>query len=178
MRDNGRGIPAPRHVIGTQIYRGVWWLPSDPETKREGTLSVAAGDARLDVLGHFGREIISESDREIVHSLFLADQERILGATTDGNYVTLIDCSQGSGGGMILGGLETAIYRARAVIVGQARFDEGEAVEFDHVEIRTAALETWLRASPAKARIRDRREPGALCAGPALRLDRRCSLVC
>ncbi len=149
-------------MIGTQTYRGVWWLPSDPEAKRDGTLTVTAGDARLDVLGHFGREIISESDREIVHSLFLADQERILGTTTDGNHITLVDCSQASGGGMILGGLETAIYRAHAVVVGQARFDEGEAIEFDHVEIRTAALETWLRLQPAVVRINEDRSGGTI----------------
>jgi hypothetical protein len=150
-------------VIGTQTYRGVWWLPFDPDTKREGTLTITAGDASLDVLGHFGHEIISESDRGLVHSLYLADQERILGATTDGNHVTLVDCSQTGGGGMILGGgVETAVYRARAVVVGQARFDEGEAVEFDHVEIRATALETWLQLRPAVGRFNEDRSGGTI----------------
>lgn len=152
-------------MIGTQTYRGVWWLPSAPRDRREGTLTVTAGEPRLDLLGNFGRELISESDREIVHSLFLADQERILGATTDGNHITLIDCSQARGGGIILGGfeeLETAIYRARAVIVGKARFDGGEAAEFDYVEIRTAALETWLQVRPAVVRLNDDRDGGTI----------------
>jgi hypothetical protein len=153
-------------VIGTQTYRGVWWLPSAPKDKREGTLTVTAGDASLDLIGHFGREIISERDREIVYSLSLADQERILGASSDGNHITLVDCSQGSGGGMILGGFgetpETAIYRARAAIVGKARFDEGEVVEFDHVEIRAAALETWLQVRPAVVRLNDDRDGGTI----------------
>jgi hypothetical protein len=135
-------------VIGTQTYRGVWWLPSDPQDRRNGTLTITAGEVSLDLVGHFGREIISESDHEISYSLFLADQERILGATTDGNHITLVDCSQAAGGRLLLGlstDLETAVYRARAAIVGNGRFDEGEAVEFDHVELRLAALESWLQ---------------------------------
>jgi hypothetical protein len=149
-------------VIGTQTYRGLWWLPHDPDDKREGTLTVTDGGASLDLLGHFGHELISESDRSIAYSLFLADQERILGVTTDGKAVTLVDCSQTGGRGFTTGGIETGVYRARAVIVGRARFDEGEAIEFDHVEVRIAALETWLRYSPATVRFNDDRSGGTI----------------
>jgi hypothetical protein len=149
-------------VIGTQTYRGVWWLPSTPKDQHEGTLTVTDGEASLDVIGHFGRERISEVDQ----SLFLADQERILGASSDGNYITLVDCKQGSGGGLILGGPgetpETAVYRARAAVVGKPRFDAGEAVEFDHVEIRTAGLETWLQVQPAVVRLNEDRDGGTI----------------
>lgn len=141
-------------MIATQTYRGLWWLPSTPEDKHEGTLTVTNGDARLDLLGHFGHEIISESARGIQYSLWLTDQERIVGVSTDGHYVTLVDCTQASGGGMNFPGIETGVYRARAVIDG-ATFDIGEVVEFDHVEIRIAALETWLRFAPAVVRLRD-----------------------
>jgi ApeA-like protein/HEPN superfamily Apea-like protein len=153
-------------VIGTQTYRGVWWLPSTPKEKHEGILTVTDGEASLDVIGHFGREVISEGDRHVGQSLFLADQERILGASSDGNHITLVDCSQGSGGRVILGGSgetpETAVYRARAAIVGKARFDEGEPVEFDHVEIRIAALETWLQVRAAVVRLNEDQHGGTI----------------
>ena len=60
-------------LIDTHTYRGLWWLPSAPDDKHEGTLTIKKGDARLDLLGHFGRELISEPERERVYSLWLAD---------------------------------------------------------------------------------------------------------
>jgi ApeA N-terminal domain 1/Apea-like HEPN len=141
-------------VIEMQTYRGLWWLPSAPEDKHEGTLTVTGGDPRLDLLGHFGRELIGESDRDIQYSMWLSDQERIVGVSTDGRYVTMVDCTQASGGGLRFPGMETSVYRARAVIEGAA-FEDNEPVEFDDFEIRVSALETWLRFMPARFQVNE-----------------------
>ena len=146
----------------TQTYRGRWWLPSAPDDRHDGNLTITKGDARLDLLGHFGHELISEGDRERVYSMWLADQERIVGVTTGGDYVTLVDCSQTGGSGLLRPDLETGIYRARAVIIGAA-FDDDEPIEFDHVAIRVSALETWLGLTPLSV------EPDATGKGGTIR---------
>jgi hypothetical protein len=148
-------------LIETHTYRGLWWLPSAPDDKHEGTLTITKGDARLDLLGHFGHELISESEHERVYSLWLADQERIVGITTDGTEVTLVDCTQASGGGLHFPGIATGVYRARAVLVG-ATFDTDEPIGFDAVEIRTSELETWVGLVPFPLELNEARDGGTI----------------
>lgn len=156
-----RGYKRLDKLIETHTYRGLWWLPSGPDDKHEGTLTITKGDARLDLLGHFGHELISESERERVYSLWLADQERVVGLTTDGRQVTLVDCTQGSGGGFHFPGIENGVYRARAVIVGHM-FDGAGPITFDGVEIRTSELETWVRIVPFPVTLNAARDGGTI----------------
>jgi hypothetical protein len=124
-------------MIETHTYRGLWWLPDAPDDKHGGTLTVTKGDARLDLLGHFGHQLIGEGEREWAYSPWLADQERVVGMTVDGQEVTLVDCSQASGGGFHFPGIDNGVYGARAVIVGHI-FDGPEPITVDAVEIRTS----------------------------------------
>src|SRR5918996_2442885 len=154
-----RGYKPVGKLIDTHTYRGLWWLPSAPDDKHEGTLTIKKGDARLDLLGHFGRELISEPERERVYSLWLADQERVVGLTPDGKQVTLVDCTQGSGGGIHFPGIENGVYRARAVIVGHT-FDGTVPITFDEVEFRTSDLETWVGIVPFPVTLNAARDGG------------------
>src|SRR5918996_1195905 len=154
-----RGYKPVGKLIDTHTYRGLWWLPSAPDDKHEGTLTIKKADARLDLLGHFGRELISEPERERVYSLWLADQERVVGLTTDGKQVTLVDCTQGSGGGIHFPGIENGVYRARAVIVGHT-FDGTVPITFDEVEFRTSDLETWVGIVPFPVTLNAARDGG------------------
>jgi len=156
-----RRYKAVGNLIETHTYRGLWWLPSAPDDKHEGTLTIETGDARLDLLGHFGHELVSESERERVYSLWLADQERVVGLTTDGKLVTLVDCTQGSGGGIHLPGIENGVYRARTVIVGHM-FDGAGPVAFDEVDIRTSELETWVGIVPFPVTLNAARDGGTI----------------
>jgi hypothetical protein len=76
-------------VIGEQAYKGLWWLPGDESDKHSGTLTVTKGEASLELLGHFGHEILYETETERVGSGSLAEQPRILGLTSNGKRVTL-----------------------------------------------------------------------------------------
>jgi hypothetical protein len=121
-------------------------MPSDPDTKLNGTLTITKGDARLDVVGDFGHEVIGESDRQRTYSMSFGDQERVVGMTTDGGRVTLVDCTEVSANSHFPG-VATAIYRARAAIFGHM-FECNEPVELDEVEIRTTELEPWVGHVP------------------------------
>jgi ApeA N-terminal domain 1 len=148
-------------VIETHTFRGLWWLPTAPDEKHEGNLTITKGAATLDLLGHFGRQLISEGERERVYSIWLADQERVLGLTTDGQEITLVDCTQGSGGGMHIPGIENGVYHARAVIVGHM-FHATDTINFDEVEIRTAELENWVGIIPFPVTLNPARNAGTL----------------
>ena len=47
---------------------GVWWLPSNDNERLFGTLTIAKGAATLELLGHFGHEILYETKTEKVSS--------------------------------------------------------------------------------------------------------------
>jgi hypothetical protein len=135
-------------LIETHTYRGLWWTPSDPDEKLNGTLTITKGEPILELVGHFGRRLLSASKTERAYSLDLADQERILGLTTDGKDVTLVDCSEAPVGNTIsFPGIEVGAYRARVAIFGHA-FGEGDPIEFNAVEIRASELEKWVGYTP------------------------------
>lgn len=140
------GTALIENLIATYTYRGLWWIPSAPDEKLSGTLTIAKGDPRLDVVGDFGRDVVSESHGERAFSLSPADQQRVVGMTTDGRAVTLIDCTPVSEI-TSLPGLATAIYRARAAILGRL-FGPDESIDFNEIEIRTTELERWVGHVP------------------------------
>jgi hypothetical protein len=69
--------------------KGLWWLPSDDAEKLPGTLTVTKGAAALELIGHFGHELLSETQTEKIYSLDLAEQPRIVGMSTGGKPITL-----------------------------------------------------------------------------------------
>jgi ApeA N-terminal domain 1 len=147
-------------LIETHAYRGLWWTPSDSDKKLNGTLTIKKGEPRLDVVGDFGHEVIGESEGERIYSMSLADQERVIGMTTDGKHVTLVDCTE-VGGNMHFPGMPTAVYRARAALIGHG-FEAGEPIELDEIEIRTSELEQWVGHVPFPAQQVDADDDGAL----------------
>jgi hypothetical protein len=66
-------------VIGEQAYKGLWWLPGDESDQFSGTLTVTKGEASLELLGHFGHEILYETETERVGSGSLLSSLGFLG---------------------------------------------------------------------------------------------------
>jgi ApeA-like protein len=56
-------------VVETHEYKGLWWLPSDETEKLSGTLTVTKGEAELELIGHFGHELLAETERERTYPL-------------------------------------------------------------------------------------------------------------
>jgi hypothetical protein len=149
-------------MIATHTYRGLWWLPASPDDQLSGTLTITKGEPILELVGHFGRRLVSETDTERAYSMDLADQERILGLTTDGKDVTLVDCSEAPVGNTIsFPGIEVGAYRARVAIFGHA-FGAGDTIEFDAVEMRTSELEKWVGYTPFPVNRHEKRRGGVI----------------
>lgn len=144
-------------MVETHEYRGYWWLPSDEPSKLSGTLTVTRGDAKLDVLGHFGRELLDRSEKEEVYSIAPASQSRIFGITTAGKRVTLETCTLGNST-ISYPGIPTTTYRPRIVLLG-VWFTEGEEVSFDEIAIRTSELDTWTCVSGFSGGVRTEEQP-------------------
>jgi hypothetical protein len=152
-------------VIETHEYLGYWWLPADgptgppnDESKRLcGTLTITRGQAKLKVIGSFGHEVISHSEKETVFSPLPADVPRILGFTTNGKEVTLETCRVAEAP-MSWPGIPTTTYRSEAALLG-AWFAEGEEVTFNEIALRTSELDTWVSVSGFSQSISGGEEP-------------------
>ncbi len=77
-------------MVGTHEYHGFWWLPGHQDQKLAGKLTLGKGDVQLELLGHYGHELLSDSGTERIFSLDLKEQPRVVGMTTNGKQVTLV----------------------------------------------------------------------------------------
>lgn len=129
----------------THEYKGLWWLPSNDTEKLPGTLTVTKGAAALELIGHFGHELLSETQTEKIYSLDLAEQPRIVGMSTGGKPITL-EGHQAAPHTASFPGIATATYKRNVTLIGK-RFAEGEAIGFDEISIRASDLNEWTRVS-------------------------------
>jgi len=132
-------------------YKGLWWLPEDEDGKVAGDLSIAKGKAELEVIGDFGRELLSQTAREKSYSGDLADQPRVLGVSADGKPVTLETVSE-RGHTVNFPGLPVSRYGAGVTLVGK-HFGQGEKITFDEIAIRATDLNAWTRVSGFKTSL-------------------------
>jgi ApeA N-terminal domain 1 len=128
-------------VIGEQAYKGLWWLPGDESNKLSGTLTVTKGEASLELLGHFGHEILYETETERVASGSLAEQPRILGLTSNGKRVTL-EGHVSAPYAEHFPGIPVATYTRSVTLIGK-HFAEGEEIGFDEIVISASDLNSW-----------------------------------
>lgn len=132
-------------MVETHEYKGLWWLPSDESEKLSGTLTVTKGDAALELIGHFGYELLSETETEKTYSLSLARQPRIVGLSTSGKPITL-EGHQAANHTTSFPGLSTATYKREVALIGK-QFAEGEQIGFDEISIRASDLNAWTQVS-------------------------------
>jgi hypothetical protein len=138
-------------VVATHEYRGLWWLPNDDAERLPGTLTVTKGAAALEVIGHFGHELLSETDRERTYSLHLAEQPRIVGMSTGGKPITL-EGHRAAPHTVSLPGIATATYKRNVTLTGK-QFADGEDIGFDEIAIRASDLNEWTRVSGFHSQI-------------------------
>ena len=138
-------------MFETHEYNGLWWIPADKEQRLSGLLTVAYGDAKLELIGHFGHKLISETATEKSYSLALEERQRIVGMSTTGKAITLERHGVASPS-LHLPGIATSVYQPEVVLVGKA-FAEDEAVSFDEICIRASDLNSWTRISGFQTKI-------------------------
>jgi ApeA-like protein/HEPN superfamily Apea-like protein len=126
-------------------YRGLWWLPSDETEKLAGTLTITKGAAALELIGHFGHQLLSETERQKAYSLDLAEHPRVVGLSADGRAITL-EGHQAAAHRASFPGIATATYRRNVALIGK-QFADGEDIGFDEISIRSSDLNAWTRVS-------------------------------
>jgi ApeA N-terminal domain 1 len=132
-------------VLEDHEYQGLWWPPEDDSEPLSGTLAVRKGEAVLEVLGDFGKELLSETETQRTYSLNLEEKPRVLGMSTDGKPITLEGLSE-TGSSFGFPGLRKASYRAGATLVGK-HFGGEEEVLFDEIAIGASDLNAWTQVS-------------------------------
>jgi hypothetical protein len=132
-------------VVETHEYRGLWWLPSDESQRLSGTLTVTKGGAALELIGHFGYELLSETETQNTYSLALAEQPRIVGLSTTGKPITL-EGHRVANHRENFPGIPTAIYKRNVTLIGK-QFAEAEEIGVDEISIHASDLNTWAQIS-------------------------------
>ncbi len=138
-------------VLDIHEYKGLWWLPSDETEKLPGTLTISKGAAALELIGHFGHQLLSETESQKTYSLDLAEQPRIVGLSTNRKPITL-EGHQAAPYTMSFPGIAAATYRRNVALIGK-QFADGEAIGFDEVSIRASDLNRWTRVSGFRCQI-------------------------
>jgi len=118
-------------------YKGIWWLPDNPQKRISGTLRFAPGKgAILDLTGSF-------KDIKDMNKLF--KPEIILGTSAEGKNITLYKCIEVKST-LSIPGLLTSSFDATVVFVG-AHFQRGEEIKFKRLSIHYSYLDEWVNIS-------------------------------
>ncbi len=138
-------------MVATHEYTGLWWLPSGEGQRLAGTLTVTEGEATLELIGHFGYELLSETEVEKTYSLALAEQPRIVGLSTGGRPITL-EGHRVANHTESFPGIPTATYTRNVTLIGK-QFADGEEIGFDEISIRASDLNSWTQISGFKTKV-------------------------
>jgi hypothetical protein len=118
-------------------HTGQWWLPNEPENKIPGTLKYDHKQgAMLELIGSFENRKDRYKDKKPLV---------ILGTSSNGNKVSLHDCSLFSRQG-IYQGFTTCSYFADMVFVG-THFHNTEDAKFRNINARYSCLDEWVDIS-------------------------------
>jgi hypothetical protein len=138
-------------IVESHEHRGQWWLPSDEAEKLAGTLTITRGRATLELIGHFGHELLSETEQQKTYSFELAAHPRLVGLSTDGKPITL-EGHRAATYTESWPGIPIASYRRNVALIGK-RFADGEEIGFDEISVRVSDLNSWTQISGFKSEI-------------------------
>lgn len=126
-------------MIKAVQYKGIWWLPDNPEKKVTGYLTFNLEDGlQLEVIGDF-----AEHDKPSLARL--NDYDIILGLASDGKTITLTNCMATSAKSALFS-FPVLAFRAEIAFVG-AHFQSGNEMLFKSVFIDYSYLNEWLSTS-------------------------------
>ena len=120
---------------------GYFWLPSEPDEKLLGTLSISdGGHIELEVIGRFGGRI------EVSLNADLNPIERIVGHIEKDGFVTLDDCYYKTLPLSLMGDISKSLIHVGKVFIG-VRYDEGEIPVFNTLTFSVEGIDEWVGIS-------------------------------
>ena len=120
---------------------GYFWLPSEPDEKLPGTLSISdGGHIELEVIGRFGGRI------EVSLNADLNPIERIVGHIEKDGFVTLDDCYYKTLPLSLMGDISKSLIHVGKVFIG-VRYDEGESPVFNTLTFSVEGIDEWVGIS-------------------------------
>jgi hypothetical protein len=139
------------------VYEGEWWIATEPEQAKPGTLTVNRdGSAKLRLLGGFDTRVRREIPNGYTYSGANRPIDVILGRTEQGHEVTLIDLvassSRISWGDQIL----SQTLRPERVIIG-VHLPDLSAPVFNKARISIENLQQWASIGDAEHSIPENR---------------------
>jgi hypothetical protein len=120
---------------------GYFWLPSSPDKKLPGILSIIdGGDTTLEVVGNFDSDLTQFNDTSL---------PRIIGIVEKKGFVTLENGFYKSKQINVGGAIGKSIIIVNMVFAGIA-YEEGEQPEFDSIRFSIEGLDDWIGISGIK----------------------------
>jgi hypothetical protein len=124
-------------------YKGLWWIPGNDDDQVAGFMTFSPEEGvRLSLIG---------STRAFTEFGSAGDREVIVGVTTDGKEITLVDCLP-SNEVISWPGIPTQEFRATTALVG-AHFPSVQALNFNKIAIRYSYLADWAGISGFRREI-------------------------
>jgi hypothetical protein len=116
---------------------GYFWLPSTPENKVLGTVSISDG-------GDIEVELVGDIEGERVFPIFKF--ERIIGYLENGGAVTLENCRCRNKTQSLCSGFSRALLHVDTVLIGNA-YGENEIVSFNEFQFSVEGIDEWIGIS-------------------------------
>ena len=133
------------------VTDGKFWLPSDPENKIAGKLTISdGGEVELELIDLFGRELLDKS-RAVFNQSDAVDISRILGEVKEGP-VTLDGCFYLSKTISSTEINKCRVYVNRAMF--RVLYETNEIATFNTFSFSVEGLEEWLGISVIETRSR------------------------
>lgn len=129
-------------VQETKRYTGYWWLPNNPSKQVSGSLCIdPRKGVELETVGSLLAREVFDTRQEIF------SQEVLLGVTTDGKAITLIDLHNTRSSSNLNSSqfdLSISIYSARLAIIGRRHFINKDEITFTSAAVRFSLVDEWL----------------------------------
>ena len=118
-------------------YKGIWWLPDNPEKRISGTLRFTPNEgAILDLIGSF---------KDIKNINKTLEPEIVLGISSNGKNITLYKCIEKKLS-ISSPGFQTSLFYANFVFIG-VHFQKSEDIRFKSISVHCLHLDEWVNIS-------------------------------
>ena len=125
-------------IENEQINQGYFWLPSNPNKKIPGTLSIKnGGKVELEVIGHFDDGFATLTEQ--------IELNRIIGLVENHNLITLEKCFY-KNKNFSFGGVSRSKIHVNQALAG-VEYEQEEQLSFESISFSVDGLEEWVGMS-------------------------------